>query len=84
MSKKPKLFADKANALPVPDDQDALDLILRRLDVFVADARLLATDIHKFIKDDKRELQLLQVAHRLVHDAAVGIDQAHLRNTMQI
>jgi hypothetical protein len=84
MAKKPSKFAAEVHAVPAADAPDALDLILRRLDAFVRDARSLAADIEKHIIGDARELQLLQVAHRLVHDAAYGIEQAHLRNAMKI
>jgi hypothetical protein len=81
---KPSKFAAEVNAVPAVDAPDALDLILRRLDLFVQDARSLAADIEKHLKNDTRERQLLQASHRMIFEAAYGIEQAHLRNTMQI
>jgi hypothetical protein len=81
MAKKPSKFADEVNAVP---EIDPLDVMLRRIDAFVADTRALLADLECHLKSDNRERQLLQMTHTLLHDAAVGIEQAHLRNKMLI
>jgi hypothetical protein len=78
----PKAKVTVADTMLAVPEIDPLDVILRRLNAFVADARALAADLERQIRTSERGL--LQATHRLVHDFVSGVEQAKLRRDLRI
>jgi hypothetical protein len=81
---KVKAKIDEMNGVPELREVDQIDLLLRRLDAFVVDARALVADIDHQVQASDREQHLLRSAHRALHDFVSSFDQARLRRDMRI
>jgi hypothetical protein len=80
----PKAKVTVADTMLAVPEIDPLELMLRRIDAFVADARALAADLERHLKTDDRERGLLQAAHRVIHDVVSGVEYAKARRDFKI